>query len=326
MTKFIENDDEIEYLNLIIPENTNKIRIDKFLSDYSGYSRSRISNYTYKLLINEKEEKLSKIIKPGDNVELYLKVPQDYTEIIPQKYIPDENIKDIKSNYLDIIYEDNNILIVKKPFNVPTHPSFGHPKDTMLNYIKYYLLDNGEKPLLDCGMVHRLDKDTEGLLLFAKTIETQLYLKELFSSRKINKNYFAIINGIINPEDSEFIDKLKRDPSDRLKYRVSASGKEAILSYNRIGYSKEYSAVDIKLKTGRTHQIRVQFSYRGYFIIGDPIYGKRQNKIYENYGMLLLSKKLGFIHPDNNQYMEFSVELPERFIRFINDNSIKIEG
>lgn len=309
----IDKEDEIEFLQFIIPEESEGIRVDKFLSEYSGYSRSRISNYTYKLLINNKEEKLSKIIKKNDLVQIYLKVPEDYSEIVPQKYD------------LNIIYEDDLLLVIRKPFGVPTHPSFGHPKDTILNYIKYYLLSKNETTLPDCGMVHRLDKDTEGLLIFAKTIESQAYLKSLFMDRKIKKNYFSIVNGIIEPKNSEYKDRLKRDPNDRLKFKVSTSGKEAVLSYNRIAKSKDYSALNIDLKTGRTHQIRVQFSYRGHFIVGDPIYGKKQNKIYEEYGMLLLSKKLGFIHPKNNQFFEFEIDLPERFNKFMNNYNIKIE-
>jgi 23S rRNA pseudouridine1911/1915/1917 synthase len=309
-----EKEDEIEFFQIVIPENTLSTRVDKFLSEYSGYSRSRISNYTYKLLINNKEEKLSKIIKPKDLVQIYLKIPDDYTEIIPQKYD------------LDIIYEDDLLIVIKKPFNVPTHPSFGHSSDTILNYIKYYLLNKNENPLPDCGMVHRLDKDTEGLLIFAKTIESQAYLKFLFMNRQIEKNYFAIIKGIIEPKFAEFNDKLKRDPNDRLKYKVCLSGKEAILSYSRIGVSSDYSALDINLKTGRTHQIRVQFSYRGHFVIGDPIYGKKQNKIYEEYGMLLLSKRIRFVHPKDKKFLEFEIDLPQRFKKFINDYKIILEG
>lgn len=309
-----ENDDEIEFFQIVIPENTLSTRVDKFLSEYSGYSRSRISKFTYKLLINNKEEKLSKIIKPRDIIQIYLKVPEDYTEIIPQKYD------------LNVIYEDDSLLIIKKPFNIPTHPSFGHSSNTILNYVKYYLLDKNVNPLPDCGMVHRLDKDTEGILIFAKTIESQAYLKSLFMNRQIEKQYFAIIKGIIEPNIGEFNDKLKRDPNDRLKYKVSISGKEAILSYNRIGVSSDYSAVNINLKTGRTHQIRVQFSYRGHFVMGDPIYGKKQNKIYEEYGMLLLSKKVGFIHPKDHKFLKFEIDLPQRFQKFIYDYKIDLEG
>lgn len=310
--KITEKDDEIEFFQIIIPDQISSIRVDKFLSEYSGYSRSRISNYTYKLYINNKEEKLSKIIKPNDLIQIYLKVPEDYAQIVPQKYD------------LDIVYEDKFVLLIKKPFNVPMHPAFGHPSNTVLNYIKYYLLSNNENALPDCGMVHRLDKDTEGLLIFAKTIESQAFLKNLFAQRIIVKNYFALINKIIEPEKFEFKDKLKRDPYDRLKYKVSLSGKEAILSYYRIGKSNDYSAVDITLKTGRTHQIRVQFSHRGHFVVGDIIYGKRQDKLYNEYGMLLLSKKIGFIHPGTNKYLEFEIDLPERFKKFINDYKIII--
>lgn len=311
---FIEKNDELELFQIKIPQDTEPIRVDKFLSSYSGYTRSRISNYLYKLYINKKEEKLSKIIKPDDHVEIYLKVPEDYTEIKPQFYD------------LEVIYEDKFILIVKKPFGIPTHPSFGHPSNTMLNFIKFYIENKGEKPLLDCGMVHRLDKDTEGILIFAKTIESQNYLKSLFANRNIVKKYFAIINGSISPSENEFKDKLSRDLNDRLKFTVSLKGKEAILTYKCVGKSENYSAVEIDLKTGRTHQIRVQFSHRGYFIIGDPIYGKKQLKNYENYGMLLLSKKISFFHPQVDKYLEFEINLPERFNKFIKENSIIVEG
>ncbi len=314
LTNIKDKDEEIEFFQIVIPKNTSSIRIDKFLSDYSGYSRSRISNYTYKLFINKKEEKLSKLVKPDDIVEVYLKLPADYTEIIPQSF------------ELQILYEDEFFLIINKPFGVPTHPSFGHPSNTILNYIKFYLMNKKIDPLPDCGMVHRLDKDTEGILIFAKTIESQLYLKSLFMDRKINKSYFAILNGSIRPDSFQYIDMIKRDPSDRLKYKVSLSGKEAILYYSCIGKNDNFSAVNIDLKTGRTHQIRVQFSHRGYFVIGDPIYGKKQGKLYEKYGMLLLSKKLSFNHPIKENIIEIEIELPDRFIKFLNDNSITIKG
>ncbi len=308
--KVIEKEDEVEFFQIRIPKDSISQRVDKFLSSYSGYSRSRISNYTYKLLINKKEEKLSKIVKPDDLVEIYLKIPEDYTEIIPQKYD------------LNIIYEDDWFLLIRKPFNIPTHPSIGHPSNTILNYVKYYLIDNGVVPLPDCGMVHRLDKDTEGLLIFGKTIEAQAYLKSLFMERKIEKKYLAILNGKIKLENSEFTDKLSRDPNNRLKYKVSQKGKDAILAYKLIAENDDFSIVDITLKTGRTHQIRVQFSSRGHFIIGDILYGKKQNTNYENYGMLLISKKLGFLNPLNGKYMEFEIELSDRFYNFMKDNGI----
>jgi len=310
----IEKEDEIEFFQIKIPKDTTPIRVDKFLSIYSGYSRSRISNYTYKLYINKKEEKLSKIIKPDDDVEIYLRIPEDYNEIIPQKFD------------LEIIYEDKIFLLIRKPFNIPTHPSIGHPSNTVLNYIKYHILSSGGNPLPDCGMVHRLDKDTEGLLIFGKTIEAQSYLKSLFMNRQIEKKYVAILNGKIMLEISEFVDKLCRDPNNRLKYKVSQKGKEAILSYRLLGNSENFSIVEISLRTGRTHQIRVQFGSRGHYVIGDLIYGKKQNKFYEDYGMLLFSKKLAFKNPLNDKYMEFEIPLPERFHKFITDNQIALKG
>ncbi|HNV43198.1 MAG: RluA family pseudouridine synthase [Spirochaetes bacterium] len=298
---------------IVVPQDQSPERVDKFLSSKSGYTRSRISKYTKKIFINGKEDKLSRIVYPYDVVEIYLEPLQEYNEIIPQYYD------------LNILYEDKAILVLNKPAGITVHPASGHPENTILNYVKYHFLKEGLIPLGDCGMVHRLDKDTEGLLIFAKDEKTQANLRLQFANRLVKKKYLAILNGKILPEYATFVDRLQRNPLDRFRYKTGKEGREAILSYKAISTGGNYSVVDIDLQTGRTHQIRVQFSSRGYPVAGDPIYGRDWNRIYEKYGMLLLSRKIEFIHPNLNKSIEFSIDLPERFKNFLKDNEIYLK-
>lgn len=297
----------LEY-NFKVDEDFENNRVDYVIANLTDLTRSFIKKNIIELKINGKNSKLSKKVKQEDKVNLKFKKIVHNDKIIPQFYP------------LKILYEDNFLIIVRKPFNIPVHPSFGHENNTLCNYVMDYLMKK-EIFLEDAGMVHRLDMDTEGLIIFAKDKDTQKQLKLLFETRNINKYYFAITRGTVLPKEGILEDNLIRNPYNRLKYTVTDEnkGKNAKLAYKNIMSFNNYSLLNIKLLTGRTHQIRVQFSTRGYPLIGDRIYSRNYKKYFDKFGLLLFSYRLNFKHPKTSQNVNVIDRIPERFINFINE-------
>ncbi len=300
---------KIEEYDIIANAKDNGIRIDIVCSSYLEITRSQIKKYCSNILLNGKKSKLSTKVAEYDKISFTLKTPIYSKTLKPQKYD------------LDIVYEDNYYIIVRKPPKIPIHPSYGHPEDTLCNYVNYYF--NKQNIFLkDAGIVHRLDMDTEGLIIFAKSRESQEKIRKLFAERKINKKYYAIISGQFKRQRDILEDYLIRDRKNRMKYTCSNNtdiGKYAKLGYSVIKKIGNYSLLDIDLYTGRTHQIRVQMSTRNHPIIGDVIYQSKSNKYFEKYGLLLFSHYLSFFHPFTQKEITINKGIPNRFESFLED-------
>ena len=288
-----------------------KIRCDVFLSEkISNLSRTSIQKLIKEKLVfvNGKNIKPNVILEIGDEI----------TVSIPDKKEMTLVAEDIA---LDIVYEDDYIIIINKPRNMVVHPAAGNEEHTLvnalLNHCKLSMI-NSERP----GIVHRLDKDTTGLIVCAKDDETHLKLVEKFSNREITKKYLAICNGSFSKENG-FIDKpIGRDEKDRKKMSVkSKSGKEALTEYNVLISNLKYSLVDVTLHTGRTHQIRVHFSSINHPIVGDETYGNKNEKIKAN-GQMLHSYYLEFLHPITEENLSFTVFPDEYFFSILNKTGL----
>ena len=289
-----------------------KIRCDVFLSEkISNLSRTSIQKLIKEKLVfvNGKNIKPNVILEIGDEI----------TVSIPDKKEMTLVAEDIA---LDIVYEDDYIIIINKPRNMVVHPAAGNEEHTLvnalLNHCKLSMI-NSERP----GIVHRLDKDTTGLIVCAKDDETHLKLVEKFSNREITKKYLAICNGSFSKENG-FIDKpIGRDEKDRKKMSVkSKSGKEALTEYNVLISNLKYSLVDVTLHTGRTHQIRVHFSSLNHPIVGDETYGNKNEKIKAN-GQMLHSYYLEFLHPITEENLSFTVLPDEDFFSILNKTGLE---
>lgn len=289
-----------------------KIRCDVFLSEkISNLSRTSIQKLIKEkfIFVNGKNIKPNIILNIGDEISV----------LIPEK----KEIKLVAEEIdLDIIYEDDYIIIINKPRNMVVHPAAGNEENTLvnalLNHCKLSMI-NSERP----GIVHRLDKDTTGLIICAKDDETHLKLVDMFSKRDICKKYLAICNGSFSKE-SGFIDKpIGRDEKDRKKMSVkSKSGKEALTEYNILTSNLKYSLVDVTLHTGRTHQIRVHFSSLNHPIVGDDTYGNKNEKIKAN-GQMLHSYYLEFLHPITNEKLQFRVLPDEYFFSILHKTGLE---
>ena len=289
-----------------------KIRCDVFLSEkISNLSRTSIQKLIKEKLVfvNGKNIKPNVILEIGDEITVSIPDKKEITLVA----------EDIA---LDIVYEDDYIIIINKPRNMVVHPAAGNEEHTLvnalLNHCKLSMI-NSERP----GIVHRLDKDTTGLIVCAKDDKTHLKLVEKFSNREINKKYLAICNGSFSKENG-FIDKpIGRDEKDRKKMSVkSKSGKEALTEYNVLTSNLKYSLVDVTLHTGRTHQIRVHFSSLNHPIVGDETYGNKNEKIKAN-GQMLHSYYLEFLHPITEENLSFTVLPDEYFFSILNKTGLE---
>lgn len=302
-------------ISVVVDEKGGGERADSYVAKATRVSRSHLKHYVKSFTVNGREVKMSHSLKTGDSIEIELFPRETFSSVIREE------------GDLSIAYEDDSFIVVRKEPGVTVHPAFGHASGTLCNYVKQYLYGKGIE-ISDGGMVHRLDKDTEGLILFAKSLEMQGKLKELFAGREVEKKYRAIVKGRPVPGEGEFEDWLKRSDENRLKYTAaddSSRGKWAKLSYRVIGTTGLFSLVDIRLHTGRTHQIRVQFSSRGYPVVGDPIYSRSWKAVFEEYGMLLCSVAISFLHPLTKNPVSVSMDMPERFYDFMDANGLTVE-
>ncbi len=263
------------------------LRLDKLLSlHFSAYSRTYFQYLIEQgcVLINGLILKKREVPKEGDEIEVcFLPTPEISLE--PQN-IP-----------LDIIYEDEYLIAVNKPAGMVVHPAPGHPKDTFVNALLFHCKNlEGTDPLRP-GIVHRLDKDTSGILLAAKTSQTHAKLVELFSERRIQKYYLAVCVG--TPKEGLIDAAIKRHPIHRKEMTVNfEEGKEAKSICRLLGKNESLSLVEVQLLTGRTHQIRVHMKYMGTPILGDPVYGSSSaNKRFNPPRQLLHAERLEFMHP-----------------------------
>lgn len=284
-----------------------EIRIDKYLSDiFEEIPREKIKDF----IKNEKIKINNKKIKPS-----YKLIFNDEIEISDQLF-EKEKIEAEKMN-LKIIYENEDYAIIDKDENVIVHPAGSIVSKTLVNgLLDYFGYDNlshiggDDRP----GIVHRLDKDTTGLILIAKNNSSYKYLKNLFETRKVDKEYLAICNGIFQEKSGMIHTLIDRDPNNRRKMAVRNSGRDAISKYEVISENNGYSLVKVKILTGRTHQIRVHMTYINHPILGDPVYGNIKHKFNLNH-QLLHCHKLGFTDK-NGLYKEFCADVHEDFKKY----------
>jgi 23S rRNA pseudouridine1911/1915/1917 synthase len=284
------------------------IRIDKYLIEELECSRSKIQKLieNNKVIVNDKEIKNSYIVRVDDEIKIDGDIEEE-NDIVP------ENIP------LDIVYEDEDVIVVNKPSGMVVHPAAGHHTGTLVNALLYHTMElSGLNGHIRPGIIHRIDKDTSGLLLIAKNDEAHAKLASDLQKRKINRKYIALVEGII-PHDRGTIDApIGRDPFDRKKMAVTdVNAKPAITHFTVLERLNNATLIECKLETGRTHQIRLHMKYINHPIINDPVYNGKK-LVDDNFGQMLHAKTLGFDHPRTNEYMEFSSELPKRFIEITN--------
>lgn len=286
---------------LEINEDIN-IRLDQYLSEHTEYSRSKIQSMIKDkyILVNNSPTKSSYTLKEGDKVS------------IKEIEVEEMSSKPEKMD-LDIVYEDNDIIVVNKTNGMVVHPAVGNNSGTLVNGLLYHsksLSDiNGEfRP----GIVHRIDAYTTGLLVVAKNNKAHEFLAEQFEHKTNHRKYLALVWGVI-PNDTGTIDApIGRDESDRKKMAVTAkNSKSAITHFRVLERLKGATLIELKLETGRTHQIRVHMNYIGYPVVNDPVYGGR--KLIDETGQCLHALELGFIHPTTKEYVEFSSKTPDCF-------------
>ena len=297
-----------------VDEKYAGLRLDKFLSLYlEDVSRTKIQKYLDDglILVNSKKEKSSYKLEINDEIIVH-DFPKEESTLIPED-IP-----------LEIVYEDDDILLINKPVGLVTHPGSGNKEHTLANALKFYSDSlsslNGEfRP----GIVHRLDKDTAGLMVVAKNDKAHAFLAEQLKDHTLGRHYYALVLGSISEEMGEIIAPIGRDKSNRLKMAVDLkNGKEAVTNFTVKKRYNGYTLIECVLKTGRTHQIRAHLNYINHPVVGDPLYGKGNKIIYDK-GQLLFAYYISFIHPKTKKKMDFSVPLPKYFVDVL--DSLKSE-
>lgn len=289
-------------------EDVNK-RVDVFLNEeMEDVSRSALQKNIEKGNITVNGEKISKNYKlrVGDIVEAELPPPENI-DIVPED-IP-----------LDIMYEDDDLIVINKPQNMVVHPAPGHYTGTLVNALMFHCGDNlsGINGVLRPGIVHRIDKDTSGVLVIAKSDLAHKGLSEQLAEHSMKRVYNAIVYNSFNEESGTVDRNIDRSKNDRKKMAVvMQGGRNAVTHYKVIEKLGKYTWVELQLETGRTHQIRVHMSYIGHPLLGDPVYGPKKCPFNLN-GQVLHAKVLGFVHPRTGEYMEFNSELPDYFSSLI---------
>ena len=298
---------------IIVEQENDKVRLDIYLSNQKlDLSRSMVQKLIEdeKITVNDKVEKASYKVQKDDKIKIEINPPKE-VEIEAQK-IP-----------IDIIYEDEDILVVNKPKGLVVHPANGNPDGTLVNAIMDICKESlsGIGGELRPGIVHRLDKDTSGLLIVAKNDKAHIKMSEQIKNRKVKKTYIALVRGTISENEATINMPIGRSTKDRKKMAVTKSGKEAITHFkvlNRYITSKStYTLLEIKIDTGRTHQIRVHMAEIGHPVIGDTTYSNGKNE-FGIEGQCLHAKKLEFNHPITEEHLKIEAPLPEYF-----ENAIK---
>lgn len=291
----------------IVSEKEN-VRIDKYLSEKTEYSREFIQKLISNelVLVNEKKVKPSYKVSIGDTVVIH-----------EEELIEDNHIEPVKMD-LNIVYEDNDIMVINKPSGLVVHPGHGNYNNTLVNGLMYYtknLSDIGGSERL--GIVHRIDKDTSGLLLIAKSNKAHEILADDFKNKRIKREYVALLDGVFKNSSATIDAPIGRDKNNREKMAVTPDNSKHAITHMKVlkRYSK-YTLVSCILDTGRTHQIRVHMAYIGYPVHNDPMYSKGEAS---SFGQFLHSYKMDFIHPITKKEMHFEAPLPEEFESFLKE-------
>ncbi|MBP3886646.1 MAG: RluA family pseudouridine synthase [Cellulosilyticum sp.] len=296
-----------EWITMTVEEGAGG-RLDKYLADQlPDYTRSFIQKQIEQegIKINQKVVSSKYKVKVGDEIEMYIPDPVE-VDIIGED-IP-----------IDIVYEDADVMVINKPQDMVVHPAPGHYSGTLVNALLYHCKDqlsgiNGE---IRPGIVHRIDKDTSGLLMIAKNDKAHLGLSNMLKTHDITRKYHAIVYGCFSEDEGTVDLPIARSPQDRKKMAIVQGGREAKTDYRVIERFKNHTHVELTLHTGRTHQIRVHMKAIGHPLLGDPVYGPSKS-LFGLDKQMLHAKVLGFKHPITGKELYFESELPAYFITVI---------
>ncbi|MEW6661634.1 MAG: RluA family pseudouridine synthase [Bacillota bacterium] len=294
-------DDSGVFACQVLPQEAGA-RLDLFLAEkYPKLSRSRIQGIINErlLTVNQKVEKPSYRIRSGDRIEF--KVPEPAPLEVEPEQIP-----------VEVLYEDQDLVVVNKPQGMVVHPADGNNSGTLVNALLFHCQDlSGINGRLRPGIVHRIDKDTSGVLVVAKTDFAHQGLAEQIKQHSVARVYTALVRGNLANERGTVDAPIGRHPVDRKKMAVVPGGRKAVTHYRVLKRFRGYDLIEARLETGRTHQIRVHMAYIGHPLVGDPRYGSANNELGLE-GQALHATTLGFVHPRTGGYLEFSAPLPQR--------------
>lgn len=290
--------------SFFVTEEEEGERVDKYLSlllpDLTrSYIQKQIADSL--LLINDKVSKANYRLKADDKICLS----------VPDSIVPDIKPENIP---IEIVYEDEDVAIVNKPQGMVVHPSAGHYEGTLVNALIYHLAGrlSGINGVMRPGIVHRIDKDTSGLLIICKNDFSHNKIAEQLKEHSANRIYHAIVHGVLKNDNGTVDAPLGRSSIDRKKMSICMDGKRAVTHYKVLERFKDYTYIELKLETGRTHQIRVHMSSIGHPLMGDPVYMPQKEPVHCD-GQILHAKSIGFVSPSTGKYIEFDSDLPEYF-------------
>ncbi|MDV3205149.1 MAG: RluA family pseudouridine synthase [Weeping tea tree witches'-broom phytoplasma] len=296
------------------------MRLDRFLAQKMNLSRQKCHNaiMAKNILVNSQIPKKSYLLKKNDLIIVKTIYENHFHYLTP-----------LPLN-LEIVYEDDYLAVINKPYDLVVHPSPNYRGVTLVNGLLSQIIGFNKLPQNDrMGIIHRLDKDTTGLIIVGKTEESISKTQKLLQARKIKRFYYALIYGFLSVQGTIKL-PIKRDLGNRLKMAVSSQGKQAITHFKTLEKFDNFSLLEVELETGRTHQIRVHFDYLNHPVVGDQLYGKKTIKCKDNYHMLrnirrqlLHAKKLNFYHPITNQYLQLEIPLPDYFQKALDHLKVK---
>ena len=289
----------------IVVENDFDTRLDSYLATKLDISRSKIQKLIKdeKILVNEKM--VSASYKVMENDVIYVNDELDFTIDIKGEDVP-----------LDIVYENDDLLVINKPSGMVVHPAPGNYTGTLVNALvgKFNLSNNDIRP----GIVHRLDKDTSGLMLVAKNDWAHDKLSEMIKNKDVKRTYLALVEGVINHETGTIDAPIGRSLDNREKMAVTEiNSKDSVTHFRVLKRYDKYTLIECQLETGRTHQIRVHMAYIGHPVVNDPIYGKKVGN--NTFGQLLHSRKISFNNPRDSESLTFEVDVPQEFYDIMNN-------
>lgn len=299
----------MEENRFIVSEDYEGTRIDKYLSLLNpGLSRSYIQKLIKEdgfVTVNGNKCKNSTVLNTSD--EVFINIPEPVVPNIEPEDIP-----------LNIVYEDSDFLIINKPKDMVVHPAPGHYSGTLVNGILNHCKDlSGINGVLRPGIVHRIDKDTTGLLIICKNDKAHNDIAAQLKEHSIERTYIALCDGNIKVDEGVVDKPIGRDKNDRKKMSVNnPDGRNAVTHYKVLERFGKYTLIKCNLETGRTHQIRVHMASLGHPIVGDEVYGHKSE--FKTFGQMLHAKTIGFVHPSSKEYVSFDSELPEYFEKIIN--------
>lgn len=290
-----------------ISDEKDLIRLDKYLIKKTDISRSKIQQMIKEklILLNGKQAKNSYVLKLNDEIEVVGELKQE-TEAKPEKMD------------LDIVYEDNDVMVINKHSGLVVHPAAGHFTGTLVNGLLSHTSNlSDSNGVLRPGIVHRIDKDTSGLIIVAKNDKAHEKLAAQLKDKTLSRIYVALVHGRINHDTGTIDAPIGRDPLDRKKMCVTdVNSKDAITHFRVLERYKNATLIELKLTTGRTHQIRVHMNYINHPVINDPVYGF--SKKTTSFGQMLHAKEISFIHPSTNEKMTFKCDVPKEFEEILN--------